>query len=293
MLRYQRTFERILEASHEEIYVFDARTFKFLQVSVGTLKNIGYSAEEIRTLTPIDIKPEFTATQFNQLVKPLIEGKKDILYFETTHERKDGSIYDVDIRLQYIGDTEVPVFLALVRDITEEKKHEEELRTLAFRDPGTNLYNKRFFLEQLEFSIGRAHRDNISFGLIVVDLDDFGRVNNEHGHLAGDELIREIALRIDHVFSRRGDITARYGGDEFTIICYNMGPEIMGYKCQQLVEEISKEFVYRGKVIPHSASVGLCIYDGNANLTVHDMIEKADAAMYEAKHAGKNQYKVA
>lgn len=291
-LRYKSTFERILAASHEEIYVFDACTFKFLQVSQGSLKNLGYSKNEIHDLTPMDIKPEFTPTKFNQLVQPLYTGEKDLIYFETVHERKDGSVYDVDVRIQYIDDGDNPVFLALCRDITEEKLHEEELRYLAFRDPGTNLYNKRFFKEQLEVSVSRSNRDKLSFGLILLDLDNFNEINNTYGHVAGDALIKETGNRIDNVFTRRGDISARYGGDEFTILCFNMGPEMMSYKCEQLVKEIEKDFVYEGKTIPHSASVGLCYNNGGVTTTPDEMLECADEAMYAAKLNGKNQYKV-
>lgn len=283
-------YSRILQSSFEEIYIFNANTYLFTQVSEGVLNNLGYTEEEMFKMTPYGIKTNYDLASFDKMVQPLKNGDLDIIKFEATHKRKDGSTYCCDIRLQYSGG-EDPSFIALVTDISERKQYEEELKTQAFRDPGTNLYNKRFFQEQLEVSVNRAERDHAEFGLILIDLDDFSTVNNKYGHIAGDMLIKEIASRIDSVFSRRGDISARYGGDEFTILCYNMGPEMMGYKCQQLVDEISKEFNYEDTYIPHSASVGLCYYDGKEETTCKRLLECADKAMYAAKQAGKNQYK--
>jgi len=284
-------YSRILQMSFEEIYIFDAKTFKFCQVSKGTSHNLGYSQMEIKKLTPWDIKPEFTKKQFIEHVQPLIDSDVELIKIETVHQRKDGSTYDVDIRLQYTGGTD-PVFIALVTDISDRKQYEEELKTLAFRDSDTNLYNKRFFAEQLDVSVNKANRDKHGFGLILIDLDDFSDVNNTYGHVVGDKLIKEIAKRIEKVFPRKGDIVARFGGDEFTVLCYNMDPKMLKKKCDQLVKRIARKFSIKKEVIPHSASVGLCIFDASEETTCKDLLNKADSAMYEAKAAGKNQYKV-
>ncbi len=118
----------ILERSLNEIYIFDAETFRFIQVNYGARENIGYTAEELIKMTPLDIKPEFTKESFIQLVEPLKSGAKEITTFETVHERKDASLYDVEVHLQLSEFLDKPVFVAIILDITERRRAEQALR---------------------------------------------------------------------------------------------------------------------------------------------------------------------
>ncbi|MCK5707638.1 MAG: PAS domain S-box protein, partial [Candidatus Aureabacteria bacterium] len=124
-----RDLAHIVESSLNEIYIFDAETFKFVQVNYGACENIGYTLEELTNLTPLDIKPKFTKESFMQLVEPLKSGAKKILILETVHKRKDGSLYDVEVHLQLSDFISKPVFVAIILDITERKKAEEALRS--------------------------------------------------------------------------------------------------------------------------------------------------------------------
>jgi len=112
----------IVERSLNEIYIFDAETFRFVQVNRGACENIGYTLEELAKLTPLDIKPEFTKEKFIQLVEPLKNGAKEIIKFETVHKRKDGSLYNVEVHLQLSDFLGKPVFVAIILDITETKR---------------------------------------------------------------------------------------------------------------------------------------------------------------------------
>jgi len=119
-------FSRVLESSLNEIYIFDAETLKFINVNNCARKNLGYSIEELRELTPIDIKPEITAEIFEELVTPLNSGDKEVVQFSTVHQRKDGTLYPVEVRLQLTSE-EKPVFVAIIYDITERKRAETAL----------------------------------------------------------------------------------------------------------------------------------------------------------------------
>lgn len=118
----------IIEDSLNEIYVFDTKTLKFDFVNRGARENLGYKLEKLKKMTPLDIKPEFTAESFSQLLKPLRSGELDRLNFETKHLRKDGSTYDVEIHMQLSHSREKPVFVAITEDVTEKKKAAEQLR---------------------------------------------------------------------------------------------------------------------------------------------------------------------
>ncbi|WP_455203081.1 ATP-binding protein [Kaarinaea lacus] len=119
---------RILNETSNEIYIFDSEDLRFIQVNQGALKNLGYSDEEILQLTPVDIKPEHTNESFREFLEPLLTGKKSRLVFETIHERKDGSQYPVEVRLQISQTRKSPVFVAVIEDISERKKVDQELQ---------------------------------------------------------------------------------------------------------------------------------------------------------------------
>lgn len=118
---------KTIENSLNEIYVFDAQTLKFISVNKGARSNIGYSENEILELTPLNIEPEFNATTFNELITPLVTKEKEKIIFFTNHKRKNGSLYPVEVHLQFIVEGNNKRFLAIILDITERKKAEEKL----------------------------------------------------------------------------------------------------------------------------------------------------------------------
>ena len=121
----------ILDNSQNEIYFFDSKTFKFKIVSQGALKNLGYTLDEILEKTAVDIKPEISEDDFLQLVKPLLNNEVKHIQFESVHLRKNGTTYPVDVRLQLSDSNDDSVFYAIIVDITERLKANEEIETLA------------------------------------------------------------------------------------------------------------------------------------------------------------------
>ncbi len=126
-----RAFGQILDRSLNEIYIFDAETLHFVHANRGACDNIGYTIEELRQLTPLDIKTEYTQSSFAELVAPLLEGSQESLEFRTVHRRKDGTEYSVEVHLENSVLGERPVFVAVMLDITKLKQTEEELRKLS------------------------------------------------------------------------------------------------------------------------------------------------------------------
>ncbi len=124
-------FGKILDRSLNEIYIFDAKTLHFLHVNHGARENIGYSMDECREMTPLDIKPEHTPASFATLVEPLLDGTEDNIEFMTLHRRKDGTEYPVQVHLETSVVGEKQVFAAVTLDITEQQQSEEILRKLS------------------------------------------------------------------------------------------------------------------------------------------------------------------
>jgi len=118
----------IMESSLNEIYVFDSITLIFDYVNQGALRNLGYTREAMRGMTPLDLKPEFTEASFRQTITPLLRHEQEQLLFNTVHRRADGSLYPVEIHLQLVELEGQRVFLAVILDITERKRAEEALR---------------------------------------------------------------------------------------------------------------------------------------------------------------------
>jgi two-component system sensor kinase FixL len=119
---------RLIDDSLNEIFIFDAQTWKFLQVNRGARENLGYRMEELAQLTPVDIKPDHSNDSFAELIRPLLAGEKEVLEFETVHCRKDGSQYDAEIHLQLMKLDGAPCFVAIVLDNTRRKLAEKALR---------------------------------------------------------------------------------------------------------------------------------------------------------------------
>lgn len=122
---------RILDDSSNELYMFDAQTLHFILANAGAQRNLGYPIDELRALTPLDLKPKLTPEIFERLIAPLRLGKVDNVVFEAEHQRKDKSVYPVEIRLHLSTKEVIPVFVAIVQDITERKQAMQELRITA------------------------------------------------------------------------------------------------------------------------------------------------------------------
>lgn len=125
---FEDSLTGIMENSLNEIYIFSAEGMHFIQVNRGARVNLGYTMDELSKLTPLDLKPEHTAASFARLINPLLDGDKDKVVFETVHQRKDGSLYPVEVHLQYTKFESMAVFVAIILDTTERQQAEKALR---------------------------------------------------------------------------------------------------------------------------------------------------------------------
>ncbi|MGW8248673.1 MAG: putative bifunctional diguanylate cyclase/phosphodiesterase [Acidiferrobacterales bacterium] len=280
---------KILDQSANEIFVFAADTLKFIQVNKGACHNLGYSEDELRSMTPIDIKPEFKETEFRQLVRPLLSGKKNSLLFQTVHKRKDGTTYPVEVRLQLsrIGDTSM--FVSIIMDITERRAAEQQINFLAFHDELTHLPNRNLFLDRLQQAIYEADRTEHLVAVLFLDLDRFKTINDSLGHTIGDQVLVQSAKRLNSVL-RAGDTISRLGGDEFSIVLSDIqNVRDCTLIAEKLVECMSKPLIIGDRELVVTVSIGITIYPFD-NAEIQGLLKNADMAMYHAKEAGRNNY---
>ena len=170
------------------------------------------------------------------------------------------------------------------------QKTNRSLERLATTDALTGLYNRRYFIGQFEDEISRATRYEIPTACILIDIDDFKSVNDTYGHLAGDEVLREVSRRtLDSV--RGTDVVARYGGEELIILLPQTNFDGASKHANRLLTTISEK-PYRGlpedRVI--TVSVGIALHESHDPITADEFVRKSDVALYEAKRAGKNQF---
>ncbi|HWR87153.1 MAG TPA: PAS domain S-box protein, partial [Acidiferrobacterales bacterium] len=280
---------RILERSSNEIYVFDAATLKFTQVNQGALKNLGYTLDELLSLTAVDLKPAFTPEQFRELIEPLRRGDEETLSFETEHKRKDGSLYPVEVHLQFSSSETPPVFVAVISDITERKQAQERLNYLAFYDTLTGLPNRLLLLDRIRQATFECERLERLVAIMFLDLDRFKLVNDTLGHEAGDLLLKSVAGRLSGCV-RPGDTVARLGGDEFTVILANVAHvDDVGRVAQKVLDVFAAPFLLAGQEVFVSPSIGITLYPFD-DTDLETLLKNADVAMYHAKDSGRNTF---
>lgn len=167
---------------------------------------------------------------------------------------------------------------------------EAELRAeLALLDPLTGLPNRRYLTEQLARAVAAAKRHGNEIALLFLDLDDFKRVNDTAGHAAGDQVLAQVAQRLLSCL-RHSDTLARISGDEFVILADRLNSsEQLASLAKRILAVFELPFIARGLAFKLSVSIGISRYPAHGD-AVEDLLERADAAMYRAKEAGKNTY---
>jgi diguanylate cyclase (GGDEF)-like protein/PAS domain S-box-containing protein len=199
----------------------------------------------------------------------------------------DGRWLDVEMVAENrFADPEVEGLVLNMRDITERKAFEDELRHQAFHDSLTGLANRALFEDRLQHALARSLRALHSLAVLFLDLDDFKTVNDSLGHRAGDTLLKGIAARIDPLL-RPSDTAARLGGDEFAVLLDGVDGEIQARAiAHRILDALHAPFTIDGRKLNVTASIGLAM--NNQPARADELLRNADIAMYAAKADGKN-----
>jgi len=205
--------------------------------------------------------------------------------------RKDGTKFwaDVVITAMYDPNNHLIGFGKVTRDLTERKKSEEEILYLSNHDVLTKLYNRAAFTETLKKEIAKAHYNNTSLAVLMLDLDNFKTVNDTFGHHIGDQLLISVAKQLQESV-RKSDFVARFGGDEFVIIFSDIVDEINVKKlAEKLIKRFSKPFKLENHYFHATLSIGIAVSPraGQDEIT---LVKNADIALYSVKEYGRNNY---
>lgn len=284
-LRYRRLFE----AAQDGILILNAETGRIEDVNPYLIKMLGYSREEfvkkklweMGAFKDVEASKEaFEALQKNEYIR----------YEDLPLKARDGKLVEVEfVSNVYLVDEE-KVIQCNIRDITERKqaqadlrKSEALLRELSTRDYLTGLFNRRYMEETLERELLRAARKGLPLGLIMLDVDDFKRFNDVHGHAVGDAILREVGnLLLGHV--RGEDVPCRYGGDEFIIILPDAS-RTATYERAEFFCEYARQFHFKFEeqtLDTVTLSMGVAVFPEHG-ATSAAILRAADKALYSAK----------
>lgn len=195
-------------------------------------------------------------------------------------------IYDITVQYRRVHCLQ-NMIKRLEMDVKAVKKAEERARQSALYDPLTGVCNRNSLFDRLEYVMNQAKRAGWLVAVLFIDLDGFKIINDRHGHITGDNLIKEVAVRLKQTV-RQTDIVARFGGDEFVVILPNIyDPAEANYVGQKIRHSIDEKFNLDGKIVSITASIGISLYPSDAD-NVENLLKKADQAMYSVKAFGKN-----
>ena len=217
----------------------------------------------------------------------LMTGKYAISEIFEPHLNK---FIEVRVAPRFDAQRDITGVIHVVRDITERKKLEEDLMHQALYDTLTNLPNRMLLLDRIQNLYDhRKRQKDLLFAILFIDLDDFKKINDSLGHIIGDELLLSVAQRLLE-FTRPGDTTSRFGGDEFVILLDDLVNEEHAVNVAERIHEaMQAAFNLKGNEIFISASIGIALSDRSV-CKPEDLLRNADIAMYHAKTAGKSQY---
>lgn len=263
---------------------------RFMRVNRRLSDIWGYSREELMQLTFQEIThPEDLARDLAE-VRRMLDGETGRYIREKRYLRKDGSVVWCNLTLSLVREAsgEPKYFIAVVEDITEQKRLESELKKLARRDSLTGAFNRQHFLRTAELEFERARRYNRPLAVLMLDLDHFKQINDTYGHHAGDATLKAVVNKC-MANLRRTDLFGRLGGEEFGAVLTETDSE----RALRVAERIRSELAQmpvpsEGGTIRCTVSIGLtsCLDDDKS---IDDAMRRADMALYQAKEAGRNR----
>jgi diguanylate cyclase (GGDEF)-like protein/PAS domain S-box-containing protein len=214
--------------------------------------------------------------------------------FEWMYKDLKGTLIPIEITLVRVKRDNEYVVIGYVRDLREIKEKTAQLdlaEKLAFTDPLTGIYNRRYFVRYAESEFQSTENAQQPIGIVLLDLDHFKKVNDTFGHEAGDGVLKLVAAASQGVL-RESDIFARFGGEEFIVLVKGLARDNVISLVERIRKEIEKiDFFYDGKQIFITASAGIAFRTDEAQI-LDDVIRQADKALYQAKAMGRNRIEV-
>jgi diguanylate cyclase (GGDEF)-like protein/PAS domain S-box-containing protein len=280
-------YRTLVETAHDLVWSMDATgVWTYLNNAVTHI--YGYEIKDMIGQNFREFQAPVSASQDKRAFKQLLLGE-ELVQYETILKHKDGTQRHISFNAKPVLDesNNITSITGTARDITDQKAYENELTYQSEHDTLTGLLNRRYFHQELTRVIARVARSGMECALLYIDLDQFKYINDTLGHAAGDTLLIECTNLLQK-HTRDGDMLARFGGDEFTILLYNIAPskaETVAENLRDLFDQY--RFYQNGKAYNVTCSIGLSIIDNNIT-TPDEALSRADLACHVAKAQGRN-----
>ena len=284
------------------------RHLRITYISPADERLRGYKAEELMGHHVFELFSDEGAAAVKKIMQQSqasehLGTQVGFLTFEVQHRCRDGRLLWGEVRSRPERDAQGAItgYHGITREITERKQLEDQVRQLAFYDPLTRLPNRRLLNDRLSQALAASRRSACYAALMFLDLDNFKSLNDAHGHGVGDLLLMEVANRLRNCV-RGVDTVARFGGDEFVVMLGELDPnkaqsfELARTVAEKIHTSLSEPYLLAARpegmadpTVAHrcSASIGAVVFSGN-EASQNDVLRWADAAMYQAKNAGRN-----
>jgi diguanylate cyclase (GGDEF)-like protein/PAS domain S-box-containing protein len=286
--RSEARFQPLVEQSSDIIAVIDAG---------GMVTYVSPSVERIAGIRPDEVVghhmfahvPEPDRAQIDEFFRRVHQRPRETLTTEMEFTSRLGRRCLELVCTNRLDDEDVRGIVLNARDVSERKRLEDQLRFQAFHDALTGLANSSLFNDRLEHALLRAKRSGRGeISVIYMDLDRFKEVNDEFGHQAGDQLLRQVAARLQTCI-RASDTAARLGGDEFAILIEDAGSNNKASEvASRVYNAMAEPFAVEERGVQVSASIGVIVAEPET-MSAGDVLRNADLAMYDAKHHGRNR----
>lgn len=279
----EASFRLLFSANPQPMWVYDSHTLRFMEVNQAAIEHYGYSREDFLARTIVDIRPEEDAPRLLAEVftpRPALDQSGS-----WRHLCNDGRIIDVEIsshRLTFSGREAV---LVASQDVTERNAMERRLRHQAEHDDLTGLANRALLGKEIESALGASAAQGGTLALLVVDVDNFGEINDVFGLEAGDRVLQQVASILNDL-ARPADTVARTGSDEFAVLLGGLDEPAFtaGNVAARLVERLAHPLVLGGVTISIEATVGATVGRIGAD-DVTGLIQRAEGALVRAKRS--------
>ena len=288
--RERRIAIAVLRSMNESVAVLD-REFNYISINPAFTRTTGYGEREVigQNANLLDSTQHDVAFYNRVRQKLATEGH---WAGEMWQRRKNGQEFLCSIEANATEGIygEHRLYIAVITDITQQKRAEQELRYLANFDTLTNLPNRAMLSERLSRAIVRARRQNHRIAVLFLDLDRFKDINDSLGHTAGDRILRAVAMRLQDTVGEHQTV-ARLGGDEFTVVLENLDqPEDADKIAREIIMAFEAPLVLddRQEVVI-SPSIGISLYPDHGQVPT-ELLKQADTAMYQAKAAGRRTF---
>ncbi len=299
LMRMIRTENRAVKASEERLMDFleSANDLIFCFASDGRMlyanrvwqRVAGMDFNALSEKTIFDLLPEDERGHCLGEVRKIMRGES-VTDFSTVLISAGGELVNLEGSLSgSIDPGGQSMIWAICRDVSENRRSQEQLFHMAHHDSLTGLPNRKLFLDRLHQAMAMARRLKLKSAVLFLDLDRFKLVNDTLGHAFGDRILKEISRRLISCV-READTVARFGGDEFTVVLSNVENKAgVEQVAQKILKELARPMVFEERELFITVSVGISLYPEDGT-DAAALIKKADIAMYAAKNEGKNCY---